>query len=72
MNVEIDHGKGRWAVKNDSSTPPTDANVIQSVTPSDVYGWLGMDVHCEMTRNGNLRALPRLRGDLRHVQFRQL
>jgi len=38
------HGKGRWAVKNDPSTPPTDASAIQAVTPSDVYGWPGMDV----------------------------
>lgn len=38
------HGKGRWAVKNDSATPPTDANAIQSVTPSQVYGWPGIDV----------------------------
>src|SRR5438093_12226285 len=35
------HGKGRWAVKNDAEPPPTDASAIQSVTPSDVYGWRG-------------------------------
>jgi hypothetical protein len=38
------HGKGRWAVKNDLSTPPTDASAIQSVTPSDMYGWPAIDV----------------------------
>jgi hypothetical protein len=37
------HGKGRWAVKNDPSTPPADASAIQAVTPSDVFGWPGMD-----------------------------
>jgi hypothetical protein len=37
------HGKGRWAVKNDPSTPPTDASAIQSVTPSDMYGWPGIN-----------------------------
>jgi hypothetical protein len=30
------HGEHRWAVKNDPSTPPVDANAIQAVTPSDV------------------------------------
>src|SRR5438552_18738523 len=39
------HGKGRWAVKNDPSAPPTDASAIQSVTPSDVFSWRGIDVH---------------------------
>jgi len=38
------HGKGRWAVKNDASTPPADASAIQSVTPSDVCDWPGIDV----------------------------
>ena len=38
------HGKGRWAVKNDPSTPPTDASA-QPVPPSDMFGWPGMDVH---------------------------
>ena len=39
------HGKGRWAVKNDPSTVPTDASAIQAVTPSDIFGWPGPDVH---------------------------
>jgi hypothetical protein len=39
------HGKGRWAVKNDPSTPPSDANAIQAVTPSDIFSWPIPDVH---------------------------
>jgi len=39
------HGEHRWAVKNDSSTPPTDASAIQSVTPSEVFSWPGTHVH---------------------------
>jgi hypothetical protein len=39
------HGKGRWAVKNDPSTPPTDATAIQSVTPSDIFSWPGPAEH---------------------------
>jgi hypothetical protein len=30
-------------MKNDSSTPPTDVSAIQSVTPSDMYDWPGID-----------------------------
>jgi hypothetical protein len=37
------HGKGRWSVKNDPSTPPTDASAIKAVTPSDVFSWPGPD-----------------------------
>ena len=39
------HGKGRRLVKNDPSTPPTDASAIQSVTPSDMFSWPAPDVH---------------------------
>jgi hypothetical protein len=39
------HGKHRWAVKNDPSLPPTDANAIQAVTPSDMFSWPGPDVY---------------------------
>jgi hypothetical protein len=39
------HGKARWSVKNDSSTPPADASAIQAVTPSDIFSWPGPDVH---------------------------
>src|SRR5438876_8125569 len=35
------HGEHRWAVKNDPSTPPTNASAIQAVTPSDVFSWPG-------------------------------
>src|SRR5262245_35415122 len=38
------HGKGRWAVKNDPSTPPTDASAIQAVLPSEIFSWPGPDV----------------------------
>jgi hypothetical protein len=38
------HGEHRWSVKNDPSTPPSDASAIQSVTPSDIYSWPGPDV----------------------------
>src|SRR5947207_9822512 len=37
------HGKNRWAVKNDPSTLPADASAIQSVTPSAMHGWPGID-----------------------------
>jgi|SRR5262245_48122821 len=33
------HGKRRWAEKNDPEQPPTDARVIQAVTPSDIFNW---------------------------------
>jgi len=39
------HGEHRWAVKNDPSTPPTDASAIQAVTPSDVFSWSGPAEH---------------------------
>ncbi|SRR6266487_680418 len=38
------HGQHRWSVKIDPTLPPTDANAIQSVTPSDIYSWAGPDV----------------------------
>jgi hypothetical protein len=38
------HSKHRWSVKIDPSLPPTDANAIQAVTPSDIYSWAGPDV----------------------------
>src|SRR5262249_15841869 len=37
------HGTGQLTVKNDHSTPPTDARAIQAVSVSDV-GWLGIGV----------------------------
>src|ERR1700751_1642141 len=39
------HGEHRWAVKNDPSTPPTDASTIQAVTPSGMFSWLGPAEH---------------------------
>jgi hypothetical protein len=39
------HGKARLAVKSDPSSPPADASAIQAVTPSDIFGWEGPDVH---------------------------
>src|SRR5262249_840096 len=39
------HGKERWAEKNDSAQPPTDASLIQAVTPSDMVGWQGPSEH---------------------------
>ena len=35
------HGKHRWAEKNDPAQPPTDAGAIQAVTPSDIFSWQG-------------------------------
>ena len=35
------HGKSRWSAKIDPSTPPTEASVIQSVTPLDIFSWHG-------------------------------
>ena len=55
------HGKGRWAVKNDPSTPPAEASAVQSVTPSDVYGWPAIDV--KLTWQSE-RTGPRLIGTL--------
>jgi len=39
------HGKHRWSVKIDPSTPPADASAIQTVTPSDMFRWPGPGVH---------------------------
>ena len=35
------HGKQRWAEKNDPEQPPTDASAIQAVKPSDIFNWQG-------------------------------
>jgi len=42
------NGKGRWSVKSDPSLPPTDARLIQAVTPSDIFSWPGLDVPLKM------------------------
>jgi hypothetical protein len=39
------HGKQRWAEKNDPAQPPTDATAIQTVTPSDIFNWQGPTEH---------------------------
>jgi len=46
------HGKGRWSVKNDPETPPTDTSAIQAVTPSDIFGWAGPEVLQRSKRTG--------------------
>ncbi len=46
------NGKGRWSVKNDPETPPTDTSTIQAVTPSDIFSWAGPDVHQQSKRTG--------------------
>jgi hypothetical protein len=35
------HGKHRWAEKNDPALPPTDVSAIQAVIPSDIFNWQG-------------------------------
>jgi hypothetical protein len=35
------HGKNRWVTKTDLSPVPSDKSAIQSVTPSQIYGWEG-------------------------------
>jgi hypothetical protein len=35
------HGKHRWAEKNDPALPPAEASAIQAVTPSDTFSWQG-------------------------------
>ena len=35
------HGKQRWAEKNDPALPPSDASAVQAVTPSDIFNWQG-------------------------------
>ena len=35
------HGKQRWAEKNDPALPPSDASAIQTVKPSDIFNWQG-------------------------------
>jgi hypothetical protein len=39
------HGKHRWAEKNDPALPPTDASAIQAVIPSDIFNWQGPTEH---------------------------
>ena len=46
------YGKGRWSVKNDPETPPTDTSTIQVVTPSDIFSWAGPEVLQRSKRTG--------------------
>jgi hypothetical protein len=39
------HGKQRWAEKNDPAVPPADASAIQAVIPSDIFNWQGPTEH---------------------------
>src|SRR5947209_6641221 len=36
------HGKNRWIAKTDLTPVPLDKSAIQSVTPSQIYGWEGL------------------------------
>jgi len=46
------HGKGQWAVKNDTSLPPTGPSAIQAVRLSDVYAWpwIGIELNWQSER----------------------
>jgi hypothetical protein len=46
------HGKARSSLKNDPAKPPTDANAIQAVTPSDIFSWPGPGVHLTQGSKG--------------------
>jgi hypothetical protein len=52
-------GKGRWSVKHDPSTPPTDASTIQAVTPSNMFSWPSLDVPLTMQSERNGIEKPR-------------
>jgi len=41
-DCQDNHGKHRWAGKNDPALPPWDASAIQAVTPSDIFNWQGL------------------------------
>jgi hypothetical protein len=60
-----DHGKGRWSLKNDPSTPPLDVRAIHAIMPSDGFGWSGVDVPLgwesifkKTCRSGGVRVEP--------------
>src|SRR5882757_8546076 len=58
------HGEGRWSVKTDPSLAPTDASVIQAVTPSEMFGWPGSDAALTMQseRTGIVKYLQNRSG----------
>jgi hypothetical protein len=39
------HGRQRWAEKNDPAQPPVDVSTIQAVAPSDIFNWQGPTEH---------------------------
>jgi hypothetical protein len=43
------HGKNRWVTKTDLSPVPSDKSAIQSVTPSQIYGWEGPGPNVHLT-----------------------
>ena len=43
------HGKNRWVTKTDWSPVPSDKSAIQSVTPSQIYGWEGLGPNVLLT-----------------------
>jgi len=43
------HGKNRWVTKTDLSPVPLDKSAIQSVTPSQIYGWEGPGPNVDLT-----------------------
>src|SRR5207247_10248812 len=49
------HGKNRWIVKTDFTPVPLDKSAIQSVTPSQIYGWEGLGADVVLTRYSEAR-----------------
>jgi hypothetical protein len=43
------HGKNRWITKTDQSPVPLDKSAIQSVTPSQIYAWEGLEPNVVLT-----------------------
>jgi len=69
------HGKHRWAEKNDPALPPSDASAIQAVTPSDIFNWQGPTEYLTGRENLNFmqHALrnPFVKGESSNVQTQQ-
>ena len=43
------HGKNRWIAKTDLTPVLLDKSAIQSVTPSQIYGWEGLGADVDLT-----------------------
>lgn len=43
------HGIHRWVTKTDLAPVPSDKSAIQSVTPSQIYAWVGLGPDVELT-----------------------